>query len=419
MKNRDTIIDATVNTAFSPRMLGREVLVSNNTWETRLNNNDLIVGATGSGKTRGYVIPNIRQHNGSMIVTDTKGNLHKLLRRELEADGYEVRVLDFVNPKKSCAYNPLDYIETDKKTGRYREQDIITLARTMVPIRCNRDPYWEESAGMILASLIAFVKEVLPVKEQNMPSVLKLSRMFHNKWIVKNLFASLQQENPDSFAVRKYKDYCTVMNDADKTWASIMQFLVNSLDSYDFAEVSRIFGKKAGFHFRDLGERKMALFVNISDTDRAFDRLANVFYTQAIQQLCKEADSRPDGRLKVPVRMILDDFASSAYIPDFDKIISVIRSREISVSLILQSLSQLETMYTPAQAKTIINGCDHLLYLGGQDVDTAGYIGTKANQPIGNILNMGLDDAYLFARGTVPRKVDKINPSENEAGYDE
>ena len=152
----------------------------------------------------------------------------------------------------------------------------------------------------------------------------------------------------------------------------------------------------------------MALFVNVSDMDRSFDRLVNVFYTQAIQQLCREADRNPDGRLKVPVRIILDDFATNVVIPDFDKIILVIRSRELSVSVILQSISQLETLYTPAQAMTILNGCDHMLYLGGQDVDTADYISIKANKPIENILNMGLGDAYLFERGAKPRKVEKL-----------
>lgn len=404
--NKENFLKTTTD---APRILAKEILVSNNTWETRLNNNDLIVGATGSGKTSGYVLPNIKQHTGSMIITDTKGNLYKQLHKELKADGYEVLVLDFVHPKKSCSYNPLDYIETDALTGSIREQDVVTIARAMVPIRCKKDPFWEDSAGTVLTSLIAFVKEMLPKKEQNMQSVLRLFRILNDTWAAKNLFISLEQERPDSLAVRQYKNYRDVMNNTPVTWGCIMQFLSNNLAPYDFSEVDRIYGKRANFHFQDLGQKKMALFVNVSDTDRTFDGLANIFYTQALQQLCKAADNNPDGRLQVPVRIIMDDFASSAYIPDFDKIISVIRSREISVSLILQSLSQLETMYTPAQAKTIINGCDHLLYLGGQDVKTADYISIKANQPIENILNMGLDDAYLFTRGSAPQQVEKIN----------
>ncbi len=398
------------------RILAEQVKVVNDTWKTKINNNDLIVGASGCGKTTGYVIPNIEQCNESMIVADTKGLLYRKLNRKLKAAGYEVYVLDFVQPEKSCAYNPLDYIERDEKTGRCREQDVLTISKAMLPTRNTEDAFWEESARMVLTSLIAFVVEALPKKEQNMTSVAELFRLLGSK-DGRRIFDEFEAECPDSFAVKKYKSYSNVFS-SERTWGSISQFLANALEMYDFHEIKHMFNAKSRFHIRDLGRKKMILFVNVSDTDRAFDSLINVFYTQAIQQLCREADANPDGRLKMPVRMILDDFANNVYIPDFDKIISVIRSRELSVSLILQSLSQLETMYTPAQAKTIINGCDHLLYLGGQDVNTADYISIKANQPIEKILNMGLSDAYLFTRGEAPRKVEKINPFGKENDYD-
>ena len=138
------------------------------------------------------------------------------------------------------------------------------------------------------------------------------------------------------------------------------------------------------------------------------DRLTNLFYTQALHELCNSADrDNKDHRLKVPVRLILDDFAANVFIPEFDKIISVIRSREISVSIILQSLSQLESMYGDARAKTILNNCDHCLYLGGQDVDTARYVSIKANKSINSILNLPLEAAWLFERGTQPQQVEK------------
>lgn len=398
------------------RILAEHVRVVNDTWKTKINNNDLIVGASGCGKTTGYVIPNIEQCNESMIVADTKGLLYRKLNRKLKEAGYKVCVLDFVQPEKSCAYNPLDYIARNEETGKCREQDIITISQAMLPTRCTREPFWEDSARMVLTSLIAFVMEALPKEEQNMTSVTELFKLLGSKE-GRSIFDEFEAECPDSFAVKKYKSYSNVFN-ADRTWGCISQFLADVLQLYDFHEIKYMYDAKSRFHIRDLGKKKMVLFVNVSDTDRAFDSLINVFYTQAIQQLCREADSNPDGRLKMPVRIILDDFATNVYIPDFDKIISVIRSREISVSLILQSLSQLETMYTPAQAKTIINGCDHLLYLGGQDVQTADYISIKANQPIEKILNMGLSDAYLFTRGEVPRKVEKINPFGEENDYD-
>ncbi len=154
----------------------------------------------------------------------------------------------------------------------------------------------------------------------------------------------------------------------------------------------------------------MVLFLNTSDTDRAFDRIVNVFHTQALHLLCTLADSNEDGKLEVPVRLILDDFASGARIPDFDKLISVIRSRDISVSVILQSLTQLETMYISAAATTIINNCDHLLYLGSQDINTAAYVGYRLGKLPETVLALPRDKAVLITGGEKAKIVKKITP---------
>ena len=391
------------------RIHAKEIIVSNDMRKTRLNNNDVIIGASGSGKSSGYVIPNIRQHSESLIIADTKGCLYKQMHKELEAEGYVVKVLDFVNPRKSCPYNPLDYIGMDEKNGKWKEQDIVSLAEVILPTRYKKDPFWEESARMVLTSLIAFVKEALPAKEQNMESVAKLAKILNDAELAQTLFSQLEGEKPDSFAVRKFRLYREVMLTAKKTWYCILQSLNVVLSIYDFADIGSIYGKSTTFRLEELGQSKAALFVNVSDTDRSLDRLVNTFYTQVIQTLCKEADRNTDGRLQMPVRIILDDFANNVVIPDFDKMISVIRSRELSVSIILQSISQLETLYTQPQAVTIVNDCDHMVYLGGQDIKTPEYISIKANRPIEDILNMGLNDAYLFERGSEPRKVEKMN----------
>lgn len=390
------------------RILAKDIQVSNDTRKTRLNNNDIIIGASGSGKSSGYVVPNIRQYSESMIIADTKGILYGKLHKELRRHGYRVRLLDFVNLDRSGCYNPLDYIGVNRKTGCCREQDVLSIANILITTQLKKDPFWEDSARMVLTSLIAFVKEALPKREQNMVSVANLAKLIYDGTAGEDIFNQLEKENPDSFAVRKFKGYRDLMHAGDRTWACVTQFLSVALKVFDFREAEMLLGGNTTFRMEQLGQKKMALFVNVSDTDRSFDRLLNVFYTQAIQQLCREADANPDGRLKVPVRIILDDFATNVVIPDFDKIISVIRSRELSVSVILQSISQLETLYTRAQAMTILNGCDHMLYLGGQDIDTADYISIKANKPIEHILNMGLDDAYLFERGAKPRKVEKL-----------
>lgn len=393
---------------LNSRILGKNVFVSNDARSTGLNNNDLIVGVSGSGKTGGYVIPNVERCQESMIIADTKSNLYKKLYVKLVKAGYDVHVIDFVNLDNSDAYNPLDYIKNGKVPGTLREQDILSIAAAMVPITAKNDPFWEESARTVLASLIAFVKEALPESEQNLESVNRLYKTLGCD-TGKRLFEELEAENPESFAVKKYAAYSNLF-DAEKTWACVRKFLTCALDLYDLAETKNMFNRKSAFNIRDIGSKKTAVFVNVSDTDRAFDRLANVFYTQVFHELCAAADESPGGRLKVPVRIILDDFATNIYIPNFDKIISVIRSREISVSLILQSISQLQTLYTLPQAKTIINGCDHLLYLGGTDVDTAQFIGTKANKTADTILNMKLDDAYLFSRGELPQMIEKVPP---------
>lgn len=161
-------------------------------------------------------------------------------------------------------------------------------------------------------------------------------------------------------------------------WGSINEFVNRALEPFIFAEAGAIFNNPVSFDISVLGREQTVLFLNVSDTDRTFDQLVNSFYTQTLQVLCSNADANPNGALDVPVRIIMDDFAYAAKIPDFDKVISVIRSREISVSLILQSLTQLESMYSYAEATTIINNCDHLIYLGCQDEQTAKFIGCKA-----------------------------------------
>src|SRR5699024_750100 len=170
--------------------------------------------------------------------------------------------------------------------------------------------------------------------------------------------------------------------------------------------------------FSNIGEKKTAVFLSISDMDRSLDKLIDVFYTQAFQELTASADKEPNNRLQVPVRFILDDFATNAVIKDFDQLTSVIRSREIYVSIIIQSLTQLASLYGKDRALTISNNCDNWLYLGGQDVETARVFAQKTNRPVIEVLQMDIDAAYLFTRGTKSRKVKKYNV-ENHPNYEE
>ena len=189
-----------------------------------------------------------------------------------------------------------------------------------------------------------------------------------------------------------------------------MQFATTALEPFEFREAKHIFANSNNFRISDLGNFKTVLFLNTSDTDRTFDKFINIFYTQALQRLCSQAGNNPDGRLIVPVRFILDDFAASATIPDFDKIISIIRSRDISVSIILQSLTQLDSLYGAERATTIINNCDHMLYLGSQDLKTAQLISSRIFKTPEDVLCLPRDKAILVTNGERAKIVDKIPP---------
>ncbi len=399
----------TTKPADTFRILAQGQLINNNTWITGLNNNDIIIGPSGSGKTRGYVKPNILQCNESMIIADTKGNIRKEVEGVLIEEGYEIIDIDFTDClSSSYGYNPFDYIRYDEVREKYIEQDILTVAACLIPLRNNRDPFWELSARMYVESIIGYVLECLPDEEHTMDSVVKLfSEMATGRF--DRLFMELNEINPDSFAITRYNMYKSTKT-AEKTYESIRSIIAEKLDVLSFDGAKSVLTKTKRINFAKLGKKKTAVFLTISDTDRSMDRLINIFYTQALQTLCISADKDYEmNRLDIPVRIILDDFASNVYIPDFDKIISVIRSREIYVSIILQSISQLESIYEHAKAMTILNNCDNCLYLGGQDVETARYMGIKANKSVNTILAMPLNKGWLFTRGENPQFVDKYD----------
>lgn len=395
------------------RILAAGQMRCNDTWKTGINNNDLIIGPSGAGKTRSYVKPNMMQANESMIIADTKGSLIQEVGPVLEKEGYRIVKIDFTDMLDSWGYNPLDYIRYNEKTGKYIEQDIMSIAACFVPTEDLRDPFWENAARMYLASMIGYVMECLPQEEHTPEYVAKLFAEMNTENF-DCLFEELEQRNPDSFAFKKYAMFKGIKT-ADKMHESIRGILAEKLDPLIYDGPLAMYNDPRKVDFKSLGREKTALFLIISDTDRSSDKLVNLFYTQALQALCSSADKDyPDHRLPVPVRFILDDFAANVYIPDFDKIISIIRSREIYASIVLQSLSQLEGLYGHNKAMTIVNNCDNCLYLGGQDVDTARYIAVKANKATDSILNMPLNEAYLFTRGSAPRKVVKYDIRQHE-----
>ena len=398
-------------------ILAKGITTNTDTWESGINNNVLIFGPSGAGKTRHYVKPNILNGNESVIISDTKGSLYKEIGPQLKKRGYKVKNIDFNNLSGSSGYNPLDYVRYDNKTDTYSEKDIMTIAQCIVKSENLKEPYWDNAAKQYLTVLIAYVLEALPKEEHTFEYVMKaLTIMGTPAFDI--MMEELQAFKPNSTAALRYKAIKT-MSRADRTDSSIKGILSTNLDPLCFNEALSLYKKSDRIIFSELGKQKTAVFVTISDTDRSMDSLANTFMTQALQALCFSADTDyPEHRLPIPVRLYLDDFATNLVIPDFDKIISVIRSREIYVSVILQSVTQLDSLYGVACARTIINNCDQLLYLGGQDLDTARIISEKSNKPLYNILSMPINKAYLFIRGREPIMAEKYEIQEEPNTFD-
>ena len=389
------------------RIFAPGVTVSNNTRLTGLNNNDLIIGGSGSGKTGGYIYNLLLNPYGSMIVSDTKGLLHRIFSRYLKEKGYRVQVLDFVNPEKSIGYNPLRYIRQNK-FGEYNEADIMKLANIIMPKLDAEEPFWEKAAARYICMLIGYVLEYAPEEEQTMTSVCEIHRrMLSSSGRVK--FEKWAMENPHCFAARKYKQMAGSA-EAEKMWKSIMEFVNEGLDVFDYIEYEPIWEGEDSINIAELGHEKTVIFVNSSDNDTSMHTLVNLFQTQAMQVLLAEADKMEDGRLPIPCRLILDDFASSARIENFDNLISIIRSREISVSIIIQSLSQLNNMYSVHRANTILNNCAHVLYLSGKDQDTMQYVANYLNQTVHSVLKLPRDKAVFIEEGATARIVSKLVP---------
>ena len=389
------------------RILADGVTVSNDTWATGLANHDLIIGPTGGGKTRSYVLPNLLSGAESFVVTDTKGSLRRQVGGILERRGFRVLELDFTNLMHSpWGYNPLRFIRWDGDRQCWNEQDIITVAAALVPVTSRTDPFWDLSARNYAEALIGYTLDNLPREEHTLVSVAKLFAEAETG-ILDELMREYCTICPDSFAAMRWKSLQGGRK-ADKTYSSILAILSQKLSNFSFSGVQKMSVNQKQIDFAEISREPTAVFVHVSDCDFSLSNLTSLFYTQALQALIAEADSLPDNRLQIPVRLYLDDFAN-LIIPDMDKTISVIRSREISVSIVLQSITQLEGLYGHDKAMTIIDNCDHLLYLGGQSVETARFISTKANKPASAILNLPLGKAWLFERGNSPREVKKYD----------
>ncbi len=320
-------------------------------------------GGSGAGKSASYVIPNALQLLGSYVFTDPKGELYDKTSGYFRAQGYDVKVLNLVNPDNSDGYNPLHHITSDV--------DVDVIANTIVKGQGDgakaADPFWDDMAEMLLKSLIYYLKSSRPLEEQSLASCSELVRAANNNG-GDNLLANLINEL--SFDNQARKNFKNIETLPDKTYGSVLGTLQSKLGKFDTPAIAELTSTDT-IDFQEIGSKKTAVYVISSDTHAAYDFLLTIFFSQMIQQLYDFADKQ-GGALPVPTYFILDEFANIGKIPDFDKKISTSRSRKISFSVILQNLDQLEAVYEKAH-ETIIGNCDTHLFLGSNSQKTVEY----------------------------------------------
>ena len=333
------------------------------------NKNILVIGGSGSGKTRFFVKPNLMQMHSSYVVTDPKGTVLIECGKLLQRGGYKIKVLNTINFKKSMRYNPFAYIRSEK--------DILKLVNTIIANTKgdgdkSGEDFWVKAEKLYYTALIGYIWYEAPEAEKNFTTLLEMINAseareddedFQNP--VDLMFERLEEKDPEHFAVKQYKKYKLA---AGKTAKSILISCGARLAPFDIRELRELM-ETDEMELDTIGDRKTALFVIISDTDDTFNFVVSILYTQLFNLLCDKADDVYGGRLPVHVRCLLDEFANIGQIPKFEKLIATIRSREISASIILQSQSQLKAIYKD-NADTIVGNCDTTLFLGGKEKTT-------------------------------------------------
>ncbi len=355
------------------KILTQGVRISYDSRKHRRNLLTLICGGSGAGKTRFFAKPNLMQANTSFVVLDPKGELTRDCSNMLIAQGYEIRVLDLINMDQSYCYNPFAYLNSDNDVQKL----VTNLFKATTPKGSqSQDPFWDTAASMLLLSLVFYLKHEAPEDEQNFPMVMEMLRAGdvhedddYYQSPLDELFNRLEMRNPNHIAVKYYKDY---HSGSAKTLKSIQITLAARLEKFNLESVSKLTATD-DLDMTSIGEKKVALFAIIPDNDTSFNFLVSMLYTQLFQQLFWLADHKYHGRLPVHVHFLMDEFANVSLPDDFDKILSVMRSREVSVSIILQNLAQLKALFEK-QWESIVGNCDEFLYLGGNEQSTHKYV---------------------------------------------
>lgn len=351
------------------------------------NKNVLVVGGSGSGKTRFFIKPNALQMNSSLVLTDPKGTVVNEIGHALVKNNYRMKIFNTINFKKSMHYNPFAYVHDEK--------DILKLVTTLIANTKGEgkggDEFWEKAEKLLYSALIGYIHYEAPEEEQNFTTLLEMinamevredDEEFKNP--VDLMFDELEERNPDHFAVRQYKKYKL---SAGKTAKSILVSCGARLAPFDIKELREVTAYDE-LELDTLGDKKTALFLIMSDTDATFNFLISMIYTQLFNLLCEKADDVYGGRLPVHVTCLIDEMANIGQIPNLEKLMATIRSREISACLVLQAKSQLKAIYKD-NADTIIGNCDSQIFLGGSEQTTLKDLNTTLGKETIDMYNTG------------------------------
>ena len=354
-------------------LLSQNVRIGLDGRKHRRNLNVMVVGGSGSGKTRFYAKPNVMQCNTSFVVLDPKGEILRDTGHLLKQQGYELRILDLIHTERSHGYNPFTYLRDDKDVLKL----VNNIVRNTTPKGAqSNDPFWERAETALMEALILYLVHEAPPHEQNFPMVMEMIgaadvREEDEEYasVLDELFERLEMRDPEHLAVKQYHIFKLA---AGKTAKSILISLGVRLEKFNLPQIASVVSHDE-LDFPTLGEKKVALFALIPDNDSSLNFIIGMLYTQLFQELYYLADHVYGGRLPVHVHCVMDEFANVALPDEFDKILSTMRSREISVSIILQNLAQLKALFEK-QWESIVGNCDEFVYLGGNEQSTHEYI---------------------------------------------
>jgi type IV secretion system protein VirD4 len=355
------------------KLLTQNVRIGLDGRKHKRNLNVLTVGGSGSGKTRFYAKPNVMQANTSFVVLDPKGEIVRDTGNLLKAKGYDIKVIDLINMDKSYCYNPFVYLHNDNDVQKL----VTNLFKNTTPKGSQtNDPFWDQAATMLLMSLVFYLKYEAPEDEKNFPMVMEMIRAAEVREDnddyqspLDELFNRLELKDPNHIALKYYRNY---HSGSAKTLKSIQITLVSRLEKFNLSSLAGI-TQTDELDLWSIGEKKTAVFAVIPDNDSSFNFIVGMLYTQLFQQLYYQADHVHGGRLPVHVHFVMDEFANVALPDEFDKLLSTMRSREISVSIIIQNLAQLKALFEK-QWESIVGNCDEFLYLGGNEQSTHEYV---------------------------------------------